>query len=46
MVFSYFTLGWNDVGWHNPEMHTPNLDNLARQGVILDSSYVQQVCTP
>ncbi|XP_060561486.1 arylsulfatase B-like [Ruditapes philippinarum] len=39
-------LGWNDVGWHNPEMHTPNLDNLARQGVILDSSYVQQVCTP
>ncbi|XP_060595341.1 arylsulfatase B-like [Ruditapes philippinarum] len=39
-------LGWNDVGWHNSEMHTPNLDNLARQGVILDSSYVQQVCTP
>ncbi|XP_060599619.1 arylsulfatase J-like [Ruditapes philippinarum] len=27
-------------------MHTPNLDNLARQGVILDSSYVQSVCTP
>ncbi|KAL3843144.1 hypothetical protein ACJMK2_021096 [Sinanodonta woodiana] len=39
-------LGWNDVGWRNPQMHTPNLDKLARNGVILNSSYVQPVCTP
>ncbi|KAK6191760.1 hypothetical protein SNE40_003362 [Patella caerulea] len=39
-------LGWNDVGWHNPAMKTPNLDNLANQGVILNSSYVQPLCTP
>lgn len=39
-------LGWNDVGWHNPDMLTPNLDRLAQQGVILDSSYVQSICTP
>lgn len=39
-------LGWNDVGWHNEQMYTPNLDKLARDGVILNSSYVQPVCTP
>ncbi|KAK7486653.1 hypothetical protein BaRGS_00022054 [Batillaria attramentaria] len=39
-------LGWNDVGWHNPAMLTPNLDKYAAQGVILNSSYVQPVCTP
>lgn len=39
-------LGWNDVGWHNPSMLTPNLDRLARNGVRLNSSYVQPICTP
>ncbi|XP_060560509.1 arylsulfatase B-like [Ruditapes philippinarum] len=39
-------LGWNDVGFHNPDMITPNIDKLARQGVILNSSYVQPVCSP
>ncbi|KAL4218594.1 hypothetical protein ACF0H5_021184 [Mactra antiquata] len=39
-------LGWNDVGWHNDQMYTPNLDKLAKNGVILNSSYVQPVCTP
>ncbi|ESP00927.1 hypothetical protein LOTGIDRAFT_225566 [Lottia gigantea] len=39
-------LGWNDVGWHNPAMKTPNLDKLAQNGVILNSSYVQPLCTP
>lgn len=39
-------LGWNDVGWHNPSMLTPNLDRLAKNGVILNSSYVQPICTP
>ncbi|XP_046578743.1 arylsulfatase B-like isoform X5 [Haliotis rubra] len=39
-------LGWNDVGFHNPQMITPNIDSLARGGVILNSSYVQYVCSP
>lgn len=39
-------LGWNDVGWRNPAMHTPTLDRLAAEGVVLDSSYVLQSCCP
>lgn len=39
-------LGWNDVGFHNDDMITPNIDKLAKLGVILNSSYVQPVCTP
>lgn len=39
-------LGWNDVGYHNPSMITPNIDKLATQGVILNHSYVQPVCSP
>ncbi|GFR69295.1 arylsulfatase I [Elysia marginata] len=38
--------GWNDVGWHNPQMLTPNIDLLAHKGVKLESSYVQPTCTP
>ncbi|XP_046553551.1 arylsulfatase I-like [Haliotis rubra] len=39
-------LGWNDVGWINPDIQTPTLDRLARDGVILNSSYVQPLCSP
>jgi len=39
-------LGWNDVGYHNPEMRTPNLDRLARHSVEFDCHYVQPECTP
>nr|XP_042912299.1 arylsulfatase B isoform X1 [Parasteatoda tepidariorum] len=39
-------LGWNDVGWNNPDMKTPHLDELARNGVIMNQSYVQPICTP
>ena len=38
--------GWNDVGWNNPTMQTPNINVLAREGIIFNSSYVQPVCTP
>ena len=34
-------LGWADIGYHNPEIRTPNLDRLARGGVELDAHYVQ-----
>lgn len=39
-------LGWNDVGWHNSEMQTPNLDGLARNGIVFNQSYMQYMCTP
>ena len=39
-------LGWNDVGYHNEEIRTPNLDRLVREGVELDQCYVQPQCTP
>lgn len=39
-------LGWADVGWHGSKIKTPNLDRLARAGVILDQFYVQPQCTP
>ncbi|KAJ8314190.1 hypothetical protein KUTeg_008751, partial [Tegillarca granosa] len=37
---------WNDVGFRNPDIKSPNIDKLAREGVILDQSYVQPICTP
>nr|KAG5696970.1 hypothetical protein BaRGS_008432 [Batillaria attramentaria] len=39
-------LGFSDVGWRNPALHTPTLDRLAREGVILNQSYVQPSCSP
>ncbi|XP_066948452.1 arylsulfatase I-like [Macrobrachium rosenbergii] len=39
-------LGWYDVSWHNPKALTPNLETLAKEGIILDRSYVQPLCTP
>ncbi|XP_071109424.1 arylsulfatase B-like [Haliotis cracherodii] len=39
-------VGWNDVGYHNPDMKTPNIDRLAAQGIKLNQSYTQSICTP
>ena len=39
-------LGYNDIGYHNPAIITPNIDLMASQGVILEQSYVQPVCSP
>ena len=38
--------GYNDIGYHNQDILTPHLDTLAGEGVILEQSYVQPVCTP
>ncbi|KAK8750574.1 hypothetical protein OTU49_014911 [Cherax quadricarinatus] len=37
---------WNDVSWHNHQVKTPQLEALARSGVLLEQSYVQPICTP
>ena len=39
-------LGWADVGWHGSALKTPNLDRLAKEGVMLERHYVQPVCSP
>ena len=39
-------LGWADVPWRDPSIPAPTLQNLASSGMILNQSYVQQVCTP
>jgi len=40
-------LGWSDVGYqHISPIITPNIDELASQGVILENYYVQPICTP
>jgi arylsulfatase A-like enzyme len=39
-------LGWADIGYHNKEVLTPNLDKLARQSVRLQRHYVMPTCTP
>ena len=27
-------LGWGDVGYHNPEILTPNIDRLSKEGIV------------
>lgn len=39
-------LGWGDVGWHDSEIPTPELDRLAQAGATLEQFYVQPVCSP
>ncbi len=39
-------LGSQDVGWHGSEIHTPNLDALAKGGARLEQFYVQPLCSP
>ena len=39
-------MGYNDVGYHNPKVISPNIDDLARSGIRLEQNYVQPKCTP
>jgi len=39
-------LGWNDVSWNNPVMHTPHLQQLAEEGIRLNMSYFHPKCSP
>jgi arylsulfatase A-like enzyme len=39
-------LGWKDVGYHDSEIATPEIDRIAREGIELDRFYVQPTCSP
>ena len=39
-------LGWNDVGYHGSKIATPNINQIAADGVELDRFYVQPTCSP
>ncbi len=39
-------VGWADVGYHNWEMRTPQIDALVETGVELDAHYAMPACTP
>ena len=38
--------GWNNVGWHNPDVLTPHADALVAEGVELDRHYAFVYCSP
>lgn len=39
-------LGWMDVGYQNPQVDTPNIDRLAREGTVFTDAYAATVCSP
>jgi arylsulfatase A-like enzyme len=39
-------LGWADVGFRSTDLKTPTIDQLARDGAVMDQFYVQPMCTP
>lgn len=39
-------LGWHDVGYHDSEIRTPNIDRLASDGVRFERAYSFPVCSP
>jgi hypothetical protein len=39
-------MGWKDVGYHGSDIHTPRIDTLAKEGVVLDRFYAMPACSP
>ncbi|XP_076457473.1 arylsulfatase I-like [Babylonia areolata] len=39
-------LGWADVQYRDPQFYTPNINRLQREGVTMNFSYMNQVCSP
>lgn len=38
--------GWHNIGWRNPEIASPTLNRLAKDGIILDRHYTVRLLTP
>ena len=38
--------GWGDIGFNNPNVYSPNIDQLASQSALLVNHYVMPQCTP
>ena len=39
-------MGFGDIGYNSPDIATPELDRMAREGVQLDRFYSAPICTP
>ena len=39
-------LGWADVSYQGSRIRTPNIDALAKDGIVLNQHYVMPTCTP
>ena len=39
-------MGYNDIGFNNENIETPNMDRLAKDGITLKQNYMQATCTP
>jgi len=39
-------LGWGDIGYHDGQAKTPNIDRISSEGLRFDRFYVQPICTP
>jgi arylsulfatase B len=39
-------LGWGDVGFNKSDISTPNIDKLAREGMLLNHFYTAPICSP
>ena len=39
-------VGWMDVGFHDNNFHTPNIDELVAEGIELTTFYTSPLCTP
>ncbi len=44
--FIFLFIGWSDLGFEDPEIISPNIDYLAKTGVILNHAYTYSTCTP
>lgn len=39
-------LGFSDIGAYGGEIHTPNIDNLASEGLLLTDFHSASACSP
>ena len=41
IFLTIWVLGWNDVGYHNEQVISPNIDRLASEGITLGRNQVE-----